>query len=240
MPGGILNLTQTLFSEHRMPCERVFFNGVLLMPLAEFWDSYRDPPCETWTAARHQVQTDAADQPLRGPRPLRSAHDLLGLVQLTYGELAQVFTENILLLKGVLLACLVTVAGGATILEHPATPYDEDFAGIWRLGLVRMLMKYLTGPFRRISVEQWRYGSSGIKPTTFMFSNTDLPTQHLMGRIKRRAQEAPLKRRRSALCFDGSTDRFHLDVGCTAYRADRKVATAGGCDWGCSACPGNI
>eukprot|EP00435_Cladocopium_sp_Y103_P021788 s2027_g5.t1 len=154
------------------------------------------PPCETWTAARHQVQVDDHGMPIRGPRPLRSAEDLWGLASLTCGELAQLYTGNVLLLKGVLLACVITLAGGATILEHPATPFMEEYASIWRLGLMRMLMRHPHGPFRRVSIEQWRYGSPGVKPTTLMFSNVRLaetlekfcdpqavrPQQHLIGK----------------------------------------------------------
>eukprot|EP00435_Cladocopium_sp_Y103_P052375 s1176_g16.t1 len=133
------------------------------------------PPCETWTSARHNLQVDGDGNPLRGPRPLRSADDLWGIAHLTFGELSQIFTGNILLLKGLLLACLVTMSGGATMLEHPATPFDESFASIWRLNLIQLLLRYPYGPFKRISIEQWRFGSVGIKPTTFLYSNTELP-----------------------------------------------------------------
>ena len=40
---------------------------------------------------------------------------------------------NSLLLKGLLLACLVTVHGDATFLEHPAMPYVEEYASIWHI-----------------------------------------------------------------------------------------------------------
>eukprot|EP00435_Cladocopium_sp_Y103_P008964 s985_g2.t1 len=154
------------------------------------------PPCETWTSARHHQQVDADGHEIRGPRPLRSALDLWGLGRLTVSELAQIFTGNVLLLKGLLLAILVTLHGGATFLEHPATPYDESYASIWRLGLTRLLTRFPHGPFQRISIEQWRFGSEGIKPTTLMFSNSDLraaldlcqnraalrPTEYLIGK----------------------------------------------------------
>ena len=132
-------------------------------------------PCETWTAARHHQQIDDEGNAVRGPRPLRSASDPWGLLLLTFGELAQIYTGNILLLKGLFLACLVALQGGVTILEHPATPYDDSISSIWRLGLVRLLQRPPHGPFRRVSAAQWKFGSCGIKPTTFLYSNSDLP-----------------------------------------------------------------
>ena len=154
------------------------------------------PPCETWTAARHQEQFDNEGRALRGPRPLRSTQDLWGLVQLSIRELAQIYVGNVLLLKGLLLACLVTFSGGATILEHPAMPFQDEISSIWRLGIINMLQRWPHGPFRRVSAEQWRFGSCGVKPTTFLYSNMNLskalelcsdpmaqrPSTHLIGR----------------------------------------------------------
>jgi hypothetical protein len=134
------------------------------------------PPCETWTSARHHQQVDEHGAPLRGPRPLRHADSLWGLDHLTIPELAQVFTGNILLLKGMFLACLVALRGGATFLEHPAVPFAEEMASIWRLALVKMLLRRPGALFRKTTIEQWRFGApAGIKPTTLLFSNCDLP-----------------------------------------------------------------
>ena len=133
------------------------------------------PPCETWTAARHHQQVDSEGQARRGPRPVRSAQDPWGLAMLSGKELAQVFVGNILLLKGLVLACLVTFSGGATFLEHPSMPFQEEFARIWPLGPPCLLHRPPYGPFRRVSAEQWRYGSCGVKPTMFLYSNSNLP-----------------------------------------------------------------
>ena len=154
------------------------------------------PPCETWTAARHSQQFDSEGNLLRGPRPLRSTQDLWGLVLLSNRKLEQIYVGNVLLLKGMLLACLVTIGGGATFLEHPSMPFQDEISSIWRLGLVCLLHRPPFGPFKRVSAEQWRFGSCGIKPTTFLYSNSNLPralemcvdplakrpTTHLIGR----------------------------------------------------------
>ena len=115
------------------------------------------PPCETWTSARHHQQLDEHGHAVRGPRPLRAASELWGMAHLTISELAQVYTGNCLLLKGLLLPCVTTFNGGATFLEHPAVPYDETFPSIWRTGLIKLLLRFPHGPFRKITIEQWKY-----------------------------------------------------------------------------------
>lgn len=133
------------------------------------------PPCETWTAARHHQQFDLDGRLRAGPRPVRSAQNPWGLELMSGQELEQVFVGNILLLKGLVLACLVTFSGGATFLEHPSMPFQEEYASIWRLGLTCMLHRPPHGPFRRVSAEQWKFGSCGVKPTMFLYSNSNLP-----------------------------------------------------------------
>jgi hypothetical protein len=112
---------------------------------------------------------------LRGPRPLRLAEALWGLDHLTHPELAQIFVGNSLLLKGMFMACLVTLHGGATFLEHPAVPFAEEMASIWRTALMKMLLRRPGALFRKVTIEQWRFGAPGIKPTTLLYSNCDLP-----------------------------------------------------------------
>ena len=133
------------------------------------------PPCETWTSARFHKQLDEHGDEMCGPRPLRSAKQPWGLALLTLAELAQVFTGNCLLLKGLYLAVIVALRGGAVFLEHPAIPHNEEYPSIWRLGLIRLLLRQPHALMRRITVEQWRFGSVGIKPTTLMYANAPLP-----------------------------------------------------------------
>ena len=71
-------------------------------------------------------------------------------------------------MKGAWLSLAITYRSGATVLEHPAMPHDPELPSIWRLGLLRILLLRDGAPFRRITVQQWRYGAKGVKPTTLL------------------------------------------------------------------------
>eukprot|EP00435_Cladocopium_sp_Y103_P064137 s381_g25.t1 len=134
------------------------------------------PPCETWSAARHQRCVDENGMDTGGPRPLRHGDCLWGLEKLCWRELNQLFVGSDLLLQGLFLACCAALNGSPTFVEHPAPPFDSELASIWRLGLLRLLMRFPEALFRRTTIQQWRFGSPGIKPTTLMYSNADLPS----------------------------------------------------------------
>jgi hypothetical protein len=99
------------------------------------------PPCCTWSKAR---AVDISQEPLsrdrRGPRPVRSAHDLWGLPSFALRELAQVIDGNVLL--GFCLRALGELAlqARAGILEHPAEPDGESTPSIWKLPIVQVLL----------------------------------------------------------------------------------------------------
>jgi len=131
------------------------------------------PPCETWSAARNnplQVDTEVR----AGPRPLRAATDLWGLDMRTLAEILQLSVGNCLLLKGIWLSIAVAFRSGYIVLEHPATPYDLALPSIWRTGILCMMLRDGI-PFRKITIQQWRYGAAGVKPTTLLYSNGSLP-----------------------------------------------------------------
>lgn len=154
------------------------------------------PPCETWSAARHHALRDSDGVEIRGPRPLRHGGHLWGLEKLTWSELQQLRTGNILLLKGLHLACAAALRGTPTFVEHPAPPYDGEMASIWRLGLLKMIQRPPRRLFSKLTIHQWKFGSKGIKPTVLMYSNAGLeealalcedhslerPTEHLLGK----------------------------------------------------------
>eukprot|EP00438_Fugacium_kawagutii_P015878 Skav206402 [mRNA] locus=scaffold2210:48295:63478:+ [translate_table: standard] len=127
------------------------------------------PPCETWSSARHE---DIPGKPF-GPRPLRHADAPWGLLQLTVRELRQCRTGALLLLRGLWIATIVALRGGGVILEHPAEPRQVDRPSIWRLGIMQQLLS-LSDVFSLVTVEQWKLGAAGVKPTTFLCANVDL------------------------------------------------------------------
>ena len=93
----------------------------------------------------------------------------------TLAELLQLSVGNCLLLKGIWLSVAVTYHSGSTALEHPAMPYDEELPSIWRSGILRLLLRGEV-PFRRVTIQQWRFGAEGVKPTMLLYSNGSLPS----------------------------------------------------------------
>lgn len=132
------------------------------------------PPCETWSSARHEPTIDETGAILRGPRPLRSADSCWGIAELGLRELQQLSVGSCLLLRGIWLCIPVALTGGAVMLEHPAPPFQEDRASVFRTGIITLLLRdgWL---FRRHTFQQWRHGSEGVKPTTLLFANNRIP-----------------------------------------------------------------
>ena len=132
------------------------------------------PPCETWSSARHEPTFDQDGHPLRGPRPLRQAEACWGIPGLSLKELQQLSVGSCLLLRGLWLCIPIALTGGAVMLEHPAPPYQEERASIFRTGLLTLLLRdgWL---FRRHTFQQWRHGSGGVKPTTLFYANNKVP-----------------------------------------------------------------
>ena len=125
------------------------------------------PPCETFSAARH-IQPD--DPALRWPRPLRSHSFPWALSRLTCRELRQVHTGSMLMLGNWLVEVSVVLSGGMSLKEHPAPPRDLEKVSIWRNPTHSALLLPLPNAHMH-SVEQWRYGSKAIKPTTLRTVN---------------------------------------------------------------------
>ena len=124
------------------------------------------PPCETWTRAR------AVMSEVYNIRPVRSRARPFGLCCLTRKESEQVLIGTQLL--GVALRLFVTalLSGATAVIEHPSEPHDiPDYASIWRLPMVRFLLR-----FRRcqlIHLLQGHYGGHSPKPTSFLVANCE-------------------------------------------------------------------
>lgn len=132
------------------------------------------PPCESWSVARFV----ALGPDEHGPRPLRSLERLWMEVELTFRELSQVGLGNILLLRGLWLSCITASKGGQVIVEHPAE--KSGYPCIWRTQLVQHLVEL--GLFAKTTVEQFAFGSAGVKPTTFLYANCRGDTLSRFGR----------------------------------------------------------
>lgn len=131
--------------------------------------SLTGPPCETFSAARG-IQLDTPF----GPRPLRTSEMPWCLHDRSDRELRQCTTGAELLLNSLQLECSVVVAGGGTIMEHPAEPNDSDKVPVWRLRCHReWCMKLPSAAIHRI--EQWLFGAVGVKPTFLRAINLGPP-----------------------------------------------------------------
>ena len=187
------------------------------------------PPCETWSAARHEPVPNR-----RAPRPIRLAEAPWGCVDifLTHRELSQLTVGSLLLLRGLWLAIVVGLTGGGVILEHPAESPFPDRASIWRTAVFKTLLRFFPA-FYKVTFEQWPFGSAGVKPTTLLCANVDVPrwleahrdvtrvrpSQALIGRTATgeyrtaAAKEYPLRLCHlcASGCFWGRTARTQLD-----------------------------
>ena len=116
------------------------------------------PPCETWTEARNMQDTPGSN-----PRPLRTADDPFGMMQLTKFELEQVLISSQLLFSAVRLLFGAMVYSAPGIMEHPGEPSRPDRATIWKLPWVLQMQH--SGALRKHLIWQARFGSKSAKPT---------------------------------------------------------------------------
>lgn len=72
-----------------------------------------------------------------------------------------------LLLRGLLLATLTVINGGSALLEHPAESTKEGRPSIWKTGVMKLLAA--AGLYSKHTFAQFRFGSPGVKPTTFLY-----------------------------------------------------------------------
>lgn len=133
------------------------------------------PPCETWSAARGR-KLDGPDA-RRAPRPLRSRQHPWGVLQRSCREMEQLRVGSTLLIRALWIIIRVVCEGGKSILEHPAPGWDEDSPSIWYIAIMQLIVDKLQ-LCSTTTIEQWKWGAHGIKPTRFLYSNTDLP-RHL-------------------------------------------------------------
>ena len=81
-------------------------------------------------------------------------------------ELKQLDTGSTSMLNNVQLEVDVVLSGGASLMEHPAPPLQEEHASIWRTSLQQRFCFDQPG-CQRIQFQQWKFGSEAVKPTAF-------------------------------------------------------------------------
>ena len=123
------------------------------------------PPCETWTAAReHQLDNGRC-----GPRPVRSADELWGLLSMQLRELCQVCIGNELLIFALQAFIELLFSGGCGLLEHPAPPPKPTSPSIWKLPVIQALQNHPAVETCRFA--QGLLGAPTPKPTQLLLLN---------------------------------------------------------------------
>ena len=131
------------------------------------------PPCESWSKARSVPLTSEEPAPgvasTRGPRIIRDIDNLWGMESVTLRELQQLFVGNALLAFALLALMELAIAGGHGMIEHPAEPDEQCAASIWRLPLVRAILRLPHTELLRFS--QGLMGAKSSKPTHLLLLN---------------------------------------------------------------------
>ena len=118
------------------------------------------PPCETFSAARHQGN---------GPKPLRSSEFPWGMPNLRPCEWKQVMVGTRLLQFIFDMLLLLAQTGGCGFCEHPQYPVwllSKQPSSIWSQPAVRALR--LLHCFGVTSFDQCEFGADATKPTTIL------------------------------------------------------------------------
>ena len=127
------------------------------------------PPCETFSAARHLVLEGE-----RHPRPLRSQECPWLLHDRSDRELYQTMVGSRLFMHSIITEVNLVLAGAGSIMEHPTEHPDEERASVQRTQCHQEWVMRLPGAWQH-RIEQWRFGSVGIKPTTLRALNLGPP-----------------------------------------------------------------
>lgn len=222
----------------------VFDRLVRIIRKKFFASGLTGPPCETFSAARHLNIPGG-----HNPRPLRSAALPWLLPERTGRELYQTMVGSRLLFHSFILETELALVGAGSLMEHPKENDNEERASVWRTPCHRRLIMSLPDAVEH-HVEQWKYGSSGIKPTTLRALNlgpapivagtlSDMadplavrPTNPLKGRNKdgtfktAAAKEYPSQPCRALVMAVITGLRYRLDtygtVACTSLSSDEQ------------------
>ena len=118
-----------------------------------------EPPCETWSQARHHEVAEAK----RPPRPLRSAAAPWGVKHLKDAERHQLEVGSNLMRTQVYFMFLAGLLGIPAVQEHPIEPSRQERASCWRIPELRHLMQQDWA--QAVDFDQCQAGACGQKPT---------------------------------------------------------------------------
>ena len=120
------------------------------------------PPCETWSAVRHNCLPNA-------PRPLRLRSQLWGLAGLKAREYRQLAIGNLLYQYTLWIMLTIALRGGGVCVEHPAIPRQATCASSWHLPQIRWFCLLQTAFLHTVRQGEW--GQKSPKPTVFLVAN---------------------------------------------------------------------
>ena len=140
--------------EARRKWLHIFHAGLVLA----FWSG---PPCESWSAARHNQIIGVR------VRPIRSAKFPWALPSLSVREIRQILVANLLMMLSLLCFVLQSCWGHHGMLEHPAPSKFEDRASIWRTVLWNAIK---CSGCSELLVHQGHFGAKSPKPTFLGFT----------------------------------------------------------------------
>ena len=121
------------------------------------------PPCETWSRARGKPFKSLAANRRQGPRVIRTLQEIWGMSSLSLRELAQIKIGNLLMGFQLIAMAALSCTGGVAVLEHPATPPEEEAASIWRTPIMQLLLQL--PDFTQITLAQGLWGAHAIRKT---------------------------------------------------------------------------
>eukprot|EP00438_Fugacium_kawagutii_P013077 Skav213378 [mRNA] locus=scaffold797:151888:166430:+ [translate_table: standard] len=172
-----------------------------LCRLPFFGAAFSGPPCETWSAARHNALELPSGKP--GPRPLRATPSSWGVPFLSQRELNQLSVASRLMLKSLEWEFGVCIQGGADTMEHPEKPADDAKASVWASAFHRSFFGAWV-PSHEVSIEQWRYGATAVKPTRLRITNVPAAQEGL------RAYQCPhgVRPQTTLIGLDNRTGQF--------------------------------
>ena len=130
------------------------------------------PPCETWSKVR-----GTGDGGRPGPPKLRNEAEPWGVHALSERQYDQLRVATLLLHGFLLLFCALAARGGFALIEHPAEPSEPGLCSIWRLPIMRRILRHPRAWKHRFN--QGPLGQVSLKPTELLLLRLGTLAGHL-------------------------------------------------------------